>query len=177
MCSKHWTRVKRYGDPYFTKRHRVDGATDWEKFWAKVIVTDECWGWRGAPSDAGYATIHLRGSLTGFKVAHRWLWEQLYGPLPDCLELDHLCRNRICTNPDHLEPVTHLENVRRGVTGEVARARQLVKTHCPQGHAYDEINAHFSKDGRRYCRACSRESMRQKRAVLFPNRKPRGFKY
>ena len=71
----------------------------------------------------------------------------------DGLEIDHLCRRRGCAQPLHLEPVTGLENMRRGIVGRVNRA----KTHCPQGHPYDEANTHQSRSGRRNCRACARD--------------------
>lgn len=80
------------------------------------------------------------------RYAHRVAYEHLVGPIPDGMQLDHLCRNRTCINPAHLEPVTARENVRR--------ARSLV-SQCPSGHPYDEENTRIY-DGRRYCRACHR---------------------
>lgn len=87
--------------------------------------------------------------------AHRWLWERLVGPVSGALQLDHLCRNRACVNPDHLEPVTAAENVRRGALGAVRRA----KTHCPQGHEYTPENT-ARRRGKRYCRECGRAANR-----------------
>lgn len=82
--------------------------------------------------------------------AHRIAYQLLVGPIPEGMQLDHLCRNRRCVNPDHLEPVTHAENVRRGLSGAYLRAR----THCPKGHPYDQANTYVSNSGSRNCRAC-----------------------
>ena len=82
-------------------------------------------------------------------MAHRFAYELLVGPIPDDLELDHLCRNTCCVNPEHLEAVTHLENMRRRHLREA--------THCAQGHPYDEENTGWRDGGKhRYCKACNR---------------------
>lgn len=89
------------------------------------------------------------------KVVHRIAYELLVGPIPDGLQLDHLCRVRNCVNPDHLEPVTGQENMRRGYFG--------TKTHCPNGHAYDEANTYIFSNTRgrhRQCRTCTNQRTR-----------------
>lgn len=78
------------------------------------------------------------------------------------MQLDHLCRNRGCINPDHLEPVTCRENLLRGQTFQ---ARNAAKTHCPHGHGYDEGNTRFNKDGSRACRSCERKRARKYMAL------------
>lgn len=71
-----------------------------------------CWEWQRATNRGGYGTRNTRRKET--KLAHRWMYQQAKGEIPDDLPLDHLCRNTVCVNPDHLEPVTHAENLRRG---------------------------------------------------------------
>jgi hypothetical protein len=83
-------------------------------------------------------------------------YEMLVGPVPDGLELDHLCRVPACVNPDHLEPVTHIENVRRG------RSYWAERTHCSAGHEYTRENTRITKRGRT-CRACKNETERAAR--------------
>ena len=125
-------------------------------FWSRVEKTATCWLWRGYRSGSGYGAINLNRRS---HCAHRLAYTFLVGPIPDGLELDHLCRNRLCVNPAHLEPVTTRENVLRGNGPAAQHAR---KTHCVNGHPYDESNTYYEKGGRwRRCRACSRASSRQ----------------
>jgi hypothetical protein len=106
-----------------------------------------CYVYMGALRGGGYGAISVDDRL---RPAHVVAYEILVGPVPDGLELDHKCRVPSCWNPNHLEPVTHTENVRRGVGGE----------HCPAGHLYDEANTHINSQGSRVCRACRRERHR-----------------
>lgn len=144
MHDSRWTR---YGD--FT-RGRVPYHSQEERFWPKVDKTPTCWLWIGAIGSGGYGNFYI--SNVGRKIrttlAHHWAYEQLIGPVPEGLDLDHLCRNRACVNPAHLEPVTRSTNLRRGV-GTAGR------TECPQGHPYDEANTyHDPLTGWRQCRQC-----------------------
>jgi hypothetical protein len=88
-------------------------------------------------------------------VAHRFVYEALVGPIPEGMELDHLCRHRNCVNYEHLEPVTRGENVRRTAICEERRSR----AHCPAGHPYSAENTYINPHGHRICRACRREKM------------------
>lgn len=141
-----------------------------ERFWAKVDRSGECWEWRGSRQSQGYGMI-LGGQRQRI-LAHRASYILHAGPIGERLDLDHLCRNRACVRPEHLEPVTHRVNVRRGASGDISRS----KTHCPQNHAYDETNTyHF--DGRRYCKECNRAAQKKenrKRATCHPDRPHRG---
>ena len=129
------------------------------RFWAKVDVTDGCWFWQAATS-LGYGLFFPEHSIR--VLAHRFAYETLIGPIPPTLQLDHLCRNRRCVNPDHLEPVTIQVNILRG---EGHAAKNAAKTHCPQGHAYDLFNTHHF-DGERHCRLCGKERQRKYREHL-----------
>ncbi len=122
------------------------------------ISSDGCWVWPGAHTSTGYGQIKVDGRMA---LAHRVAYEMLVGSVPTGLVLDHICRVRACCNPDHLEPVTQAENVRRG---ELA-AINTSKTHCPAGHPYDDTNTYvFSPKRYRGCRACRLEASRRHRA-------------
>lgn len=130
--------------------------TTWRRrLLSHLTVGDECWLWTAGLSSDGYAQIRKDGAK---RVAHRLLYEWLVGPIPEGLELDHLCRVTRCLRPDHLEPVTHAENVRRGRAGSNTRG----KTHCPADHPYDEANTYIDPDGRRRCRSCRLASRLQR---------------
>lgn len=125
-----------------------------------------CWEFQGALTERGYGVIQL-GRGKGTAKAHRVVYEDFLGPIPEGLTLDHLCFNPRCVNPAHLEPVTRSENtLRQWAAGRADPGRSnRLKTRCPQGHPYDRANTRVSRSGRRCCRACAREA--------FHARKPR----
>jgi len=127
---------------------------DWARFWSKVRFTPMCWEWT-ASTARGYGQITLRGKWAS---AHRLAWTILRGPIPDGLTLDHLCRNRACVNPSHLEPVTMKVNLLRG---NGACARHARKTHCNRGHPLVPGNLRHSQANDRRCLECHRQWNRE----------------
>ena len=125
----------------------------WDRFWDKVDAEGDCWEWTAAKSN-GYGKINSGGVISTTLRAHRVSWYFLVGEIPDGLELDHLCRNRGCVNPDHLEPVTRKENMRRG---HWAADVQRAKTECPHGHEYTPDNTYIiPSTGSRSCVTCKK---------------------
>lgn len=153
-CTKHYQRWLASGDPLATSR-AVGTAED--RFWTHANRNDGCWVWSGTIGADGYGRIRVDGRE---HVAHRWGYETFVGPVPDGMQLDHLCRNRACVRFDHLEPVTAQENVLRGVS---LAAENATKTHCPQGHPYEGHNVYVHPvKGYRVCRTCNRERSRRR---------------
>lgn len=123
-----------------------------ERFWAKVEKngSNGCWLWTSAIS-RGYGTFWLDSKPV---YAHRFAYEQLIGSIPEDTEIDHLCRNRVCVNPEHMELVTTRQNILRGEGHTALNAR---KTHCLRGHQFDLFNTHYRSDrSGRECQICKR---------------------
>lgn len=127
----------------------VNGREIRARFWMKVRVApaNECWEWLASRDRHGYGKF--KPVSRTWTLAHRASYRLHVGPIPDGLVLDHLCRNTSCVNPGHLEAVTQVENMRRGVFPN------SLKTECPQGHPYNEENTAV-RGGRRFCLACRR---------------------
>lgn len=163
LCRAHYKRLVRLGDPGVSPIVERDrpGAPITQRFWSKVeIAPTGCWLWLARRSPDGYG----RMSTGGHEVnAHRLSYELFRGPIPDDLVIDHLCRVRHCVNPDHLEPVTNLENALRSplVAG---------KTHCKWGHEFTPENtlwvtgpARVGRRKQRRCKACARRRQNEYR--------------
>lgn len=179
-CAMHYRRWLVHGDPSVVMKmgprnpQRRDVA---ERFWEKVNkrgpVPDRrpdlgpCWMWLAGEDGHGYGKFHVNKRR---QKAYRIAYQLVVGPIPDGLQLDHLCRVRMCVNPAHLEAVTQRENIMRGegisvrlMRGEMVGNR--AKTHCPKGHPYDEENTGRDKKGR-YCKECGRRSARERQRRL-----------
>ena len=128
-----------------------------ERFWPKVDMTSTCWVWTASQFRSGYGKFYFEGRA---QEAHRAAYQLLVGPIPEGLVIDHLCRNRLCVNPAHLEPVTSVENVMRGESVPARRARQ---SHCKRGHEFTVANTYVSKRGHRTCRRCHADNMARRR--------------
>lgn len=116
--------------------------------------TTGCWLWIASTTWGGYGQVAVNRKP---KAAHRVVYRLLRGEIPDRMTCDHLCRNRACVNPDHIEIVTQRINLLRGVGRTAINAS---RTHCPQGHVYDEHNTGRARKGSRYCKTCIRLRVR-----------------
>lgn len=132
-----------------------------DRFAEKVALREDgCHEWIGGTAGEGYGHFYAGNTAPGKhgKVyAHRWSYEHFVGPIPAGMVIDHLCRNRSCVNPAHLEPVPQSVNVARGV-GNGSQST------CPQGHPYSGPNLRVYR-GQRFCRACSSAYHKRRRAA------------
>ncbi len=126
------------------------------------ITESGCFIWLASTTRCGYGQIRVNKKNLS---AHRVAYEIARGPIPQGLDLDHLCRVRCCVNPDHLEPVTRFENSIRG--------ERATRTHCPRGHEYTDSNTYYHRRGHqshRICRVCNRLHVaKYKQKAQVPN--------
>ena len=118
-----------------------------ERIRRKIEVVGSCWVWTASHDSKGYGQVRYGGKV---RQAHRVVYTELVGPVPEGLELDHLCLVRDCVNPDHLEPVTRQENIARSVHYNASR------THCKWGHELVGNNLYVSPKNSRECKTCRR---------------------
>lgn len=196
-CNRHWLRWSRHGDPLAGGAQQVHGTPE-QRFWPKVDQNGPapdhrpelgpCWVWTAATNNRGYPQFGLNGRMV---LAYRFAYELLVGPIPDGLDLDHLCRRPTCVRPDHLDPVTNAENAARTVgfnyaercrSGQhamtpdnvrvtstgirvcrtcVPGVREDMNEVCPNGHPRDAENVVYNSAGHRCCRSCRRDTSRE----------------
>lgn len=124
-----------------------------------IVRTAGCWIWTGCKNAAGYGVLGITISKGVKRMigAHRLMWQSVHGQISGGLVLDHICRNRGCVNPSHLEPVAQAENIRRSPIVGLERAEfHRAKTHCQSGHEYTKDNTRITKLGHRICRTCDK---------------------
>lgn len=172
LCTHHYDTWRHHGDPLTPVRIHGD---DVARFWSKVYKhgplagTDtlaagkgQCWLWTDTPGTRGYGAFNYAAGDRRITLrAHQYAYELLVGPVPEGLELDHLCRVHNCVNPSHLEAVTHRENILRGEGLAAKAARQ---THCVNGHPFSGDNLRVNAKGHRRCRTCVYEAGKRRDA-------------
>ncbi len=127
---------------------------DLQRFLSKIRKLNNCWVWQGTKSKNGYGLFRLYNKNI---LAHRLSYELFVGEIPKNLQTDHLCRNRLCVNTNHLEPVSCKENVLRGI-GLASINKQ--KTHCSQGHEFTPENTYIDNKNKRKCKECNKTRSR-----------------
>ena len=150
LCSSHYNRRLRAGEIELVQPQRPDD----ERFWANVDAGGVCWEWTAALTPKGYGMFAAKRRK--MHRAHRYAWALLVGEIPQAMTLDHVCRNKRCVNPDHMELVTAEENNLRSGSASAINAR---KTQCKRGHEFTPENTYVQynkgKAGR-LCRTCTR---------------------
>lgn len=164
LCGKHYRILLLQGDRLVERA----GTPAEERFWSKVNksgpmplhgdVPGPCWQWTAGKIPNGYGSFHVARMRR--TPSHRYAWEVLRGLIPDKLTIDHLCRNKLCVNPDHMEVVTRGENTLRAVD---IGASNRNKTHCIKGHEFNSENTRITPAGGRRCRTCDRGYERNRR--------------
>jgi hypothetical protein len=164
-CSPHRHRLRRYGSPTAGGPPLPFGRTPEQRFWEKVDKSGACWLWTGALYKDGYGAFRDGEGRT--RAAHRIAYLYSGGVIPAGRVLDHLCRVRLCVNPEHLEPVTHRMNVVVRGVGPTSRVN-AEKTHCVRGHEFTPENTYrqpYKYGVQRRCRECKRAADARFRAA------------
>lgn len=135
-----------------------------ERLVSRITENNECWEWVSPITKNGYGVLSVENKV---QLAHRVSYEAYKGTIPKGLQIDHLCRNRCCINPEHLEAVTAKENTKRGDSGKARGAQMRAKTHCPKGHEYNEQNTSVyvqrGKYKTRRCKKCHALAEKERR--------------
>lgn len=162
LCSKHYQRWMKYGDPLAPVQAR--GRPPEERFWSKVDKDGpipahrpdlgQCWVWTGGLM-SGYGAFWLDGRNVEAHIVS-YTWE--CGEIAEGQERDHLCRNRACVRPGHLEAVDHWTNVARGISPHGLNA---AKDRCRNGHEFTAVNTRINSKGARVCVTCANEACRR----------------
>lgn len=145
-----------------TRQHTVERLL-------RLVVHDTqrgCWLWCGSTQPNGYGAFSYRGRK---RLAHRVSYELHHGAIPDGHDVHHTCSTRRCVNPDHLQALTHRENL---LTDDTLAARHAARTHCPHGHPYDDANT-YTYRGQRQCKECRRRRNRERSARRTAERRDR----
>lgn len=151
-CGMHYQRWVN-GDPSLTP---PSPTTPTDRFWNLTREAHGCIIWVGHTTKRGYGRFYTGGAVYS---AHRWVWEQKNGPVPDGMQLDHFfCDTPRCVNPEHVRPVSPRENTLRSNS---RAAINRSKTHCNYGHELARDNLYINKSGGRVCRECQRRLNRE----------------
>lgn len=161
VCKAHYMKCYR-GTAAWPEWVKPKGSSVEERFWSKVDRSEDCWVWTASVLPNGYGQFD-------HGLAHRVSLSLIGTQIPDGYHVDHLCRNRRCVNPDHLEPVPASINTRRGYGPPVAVARMKAwsasRTHCRKGHPLTAANTYVTpSEGWRVCRTCKSASRQRKAA-------------
>jgi hypothetical protein len=170
-CTKHYQRLRKHGDLYYVPRRRRLETI--EQRFLRLFTPGprtECWPWRGYIAPEGYGRLWC-SDRRRHVPAHRYSYEHYIGPVAPELVMDHLCRNRACVNPYHLEPVTDRVNVLRGIGPTAQFARSTV---CQRGHEKVPANLYVRPDGTACCRRCVRMRENEQRRLKRAARVARG---
>lgn len=156
LCDAHYQRLRDSGSVRADDPVQITGD-DERRFWSKVHRTEGCWLWVGYVANHGYGVMNIGRRVV---YAHRYAWGLIRGEIPPATQIHHLCHERRCVNPDHLELMSAATHARH-------HQREHAPTHCPQGHPYDEENTgrvrSGKKAGARYCKACNRARVKAHR--------------